>query len=61
MSSFGSPVGINLQNPDDHETSSDRFRLPAEEIAVAFVHVDGTAVAVRHVTESMVVDRDVRR
>jgi len=35
--------------------------LPADEIAVAIVHMDGVAIAVRHVAESMLVDGDVGR
>jgi len=38
-----------------------RLRSPAEEVAVLLVDVDGVAVAVGHVAQSMLVDGDVGR
>ena len=35
--------------------------LPAEEVSVSLVDVDRVAVAVRHVSESVLVDGDVGR
>ena len=35
--------------------------LPADEISVAFVDVDGVAVTVRYIGQSMLVDGDVGR
>jgi len=37
------------------------YSVPAEEVTVAFVDVDGAAVAIGHIAQAMLVDSDVGR